>query len=48
MLAPREGIQDSLDSGFHALDSKFKVLDSSLCRLNLDPVFQSLVGFRIP
>ena len=36
-----------VDSGFHAVDSEFKVLDSSRCRLNLDPVFQSLVGFRI-
>ena len=30
------------------MDSEFKVLDSSLCRLNLDSGFQSLVGFRIP
>ena len=41
--------QDSLGSwiGFHAVDSGFKVRDSSFCQWNLDPVFQSLVGFRI-
>ena len=35
-----------LDSGFHAVDSGFQVLDSSLCQWNLG--CQSLVGFRIP
>ena len=35
-------------SGFHAMDSGFQVLYSSLCHWNLDPIFQSLVGFRIP
>ena len=33
---------------FHAVDSGFQVLDSSLCQWNLDSGFQSLVGFRIP
>ena len=37
-----------LDSGFHVVDSRFQVLDSSLCQWNLDSGFQSLVGFRIP
>ena len=37
-----------LDSGFHAVDFGFQLLDSSLCRWNLDSGFQSLVGFRIP
>ena len=35
-------------TGFHSMDSGFQVLDSSLCQWNLDPGFQSLVGFRIP
>ena len=35
-------------SGFHSMDSGFQVLYSSLCPWNLDPGFQSLVGFRIP
>ena len=38
----------SWDSGFHAVDSGFQVLDSSLGQWNLDSGFQSLVGFRIP
>ena len=33
-----------LDSGFHAVDSGFQILDSSLCQRNLDSGFQSLVG----
>ena len=49
-----------LDSGFHAVDSGFQVLDSSpfywifffsfyfICHWNLDSGFQSLVGVRIP
>ena len=37
-----------LDSGFHAVDSGFQVLDSSLCQWNVDSGFQSLVGFPIP
>ena len=37
-----------LDSAFHAVDSWFQVLDSSLFLWNLDSGFQSLVGFRIP
>ena len=37
-----------LDSGFHALDSEFEVLESSLHHWNLDTGFQSLVGFRNP
>ena len=38
-----------LDSGFHAVDSGFQVLDSSPCKGNLDSGFQSeLVGFRNP
>ena len=37
-----------LDSGFHAVDSGFQLLDSSLCQWNLDSGFHSLVGFRIP
>ena len=36
-----------LDSEFHAVDSGFQVLDSSLCQWNLDSWFQSLLGFRI-
>ena len=38
----------SWDSGFHAVDSGFQVLDSSLCQWNLDSGFQLLVGFQIP
>ena len=34
-------------TGFHSMDSGFQVLNSSLCQWNLDPGFQSLVGFRI-
>ena len=37
-----------LVSGFHAVDSGFQLLDSSLCQWNLDSGFHSLVGFRIP
>ena len=36
-----------LDSGFHTADSRFQVLDSSLCRWNLDSWFQYLLKFRI-
>ena len=36
-----------LDSGFHAMDSGFQVLDFSLCKWNLNSRLQSLVGFRI-
>ena len=35
-----------LDSGLHAVDSRFQVLDSSLCQCNLDSGFQFLVGYR--
>ena len=38
-IAPCNGIEDSLVSGFHVVDSGFQVLDFR---------FQSLVGFRIP
>ena len=34
--------------GFHAVDSRFQILDSSLCQWKLSSGFQSLVGFRIP
>ena len=38
-----------LDSGFHAVDSRFQVLDSWFSyQWNLDSRLQSLVGFRIP
>ena len=37
-----------LDSGFHAVDFGFQVLDSWLCHWNLDSGFRRLVGFRIP
>ena len=37
-----------LDSGSHALDSEFQVLDFSLHHWNLDTGFQSLVGFWNP
>ena len=37
-----------LDSGIHAEDSGFQVLDSRICQWNLDSGFQSLVGFWIP
>ena len=38
-----------LDSGLHAMDSWFQVLDSSLCQWNLDSgLVQSLKWFRIP
>ena len=36
-----------LDSGFHATDSGFQVLDSSLCEWNLDSGLPSLMGFWI-
>ena len=48
---PSPNVRESktvLDSGFHAVDSTFQLLDSSLCQWNLDSGFQSLVGFRIP
>ena len=32
----------------HIVDFGFQTLDSSFCQWNLDSVFQSLVGFRIP
>ena len=35
---------EALDSGSHAVDSRFQVLDSSLFQWNLDSGFQSLVG----
>ena len=34
-----------LDSGFHAVNSGFQVLDSSLCQWNLDSGFKSLEGY---
>ena len=38
-----------LDSGLHAVESGFQVLDSwILCQWNLDPRFRLLVGFWIP
>ena len=40
--------RQSLDSGFHTVDSRFQVLDCGLCRWNIDSGFQSLVGFWIP
>ena len=36
-----------VDSGFHAVNSGFQVLDFG-CQWHLDSGFQSLVGFRIP
>ena len=36
-----------LNSGFHAVDSRFQELDSSLCQWNLDSGFQSLMSSRI-
>ena len=38
-------IQDSIDSGFLAVNSTFEVLDSSFRQRNLDSGFQWLVGF---
>ena len=46
----QKGIQNSQclpGSGFNAVDSVFKVLDSSLRQWNLESGIQSLVGFRI-
>ena len=41
--------ETALDSEFYAVDqSRFQVLDSSLCQWNLDSGFQSSVGFQIP
>ena len=38
-----------LDSGLHAMDSGFQLLDSSLCQWTLDSgLVQSLKEFRIP
>ena len=37
-----------LDSGFHAVNSGFQALDSSLCQWNLGSGFKSLEGLRIP
>ena len=37
-----------MDSGFHAVDSGFHVLYSSICQWNLDSGFQSFEAFRIP
>ena len=37
-----------LDSGFHAVGSRFKTLNFSLCQRNLDSGFLSLMGFRNP
>ena len=40
-LSPDESESKSvLDSGFHAVDSGFQVLDSTLCQWNLDSWFQ--------
>ena len=36
-----------LDSGLQALDSRFQLLDSSLCQWYLDSGFQSSLGFQI-
>ena len=48
-LSPVESESKSvMDSGFHAVDFGFQVLDSSLCQWNLDSWFQYLLGFRIP
>ena len=44
----REYSSTVLDCVFHAVDSGFQVLDSSLCHVNLDSGFQLLLGFRIP
>ena len=41
-------IKTVLDSRFHAVDSGFHVLDSSLCQWNLDSRFRSLMGLRNP
>ena len=41
-------MKNKLDSGFQTVHSGFQVLDSSLCKWNLDYEIQSLVGFRIP
>ena len=38
----------ALDSGFHAVDSGFQVLDFILFLWNLDSEFRSLGGFQIP
>ena len=49
-LSPHiRGTKTVLDSGFHAGDSGFQVLDSSPCKWNLVSGFQSeLAGFRNP
>ena len=45
-LSPDESESKSvLDSGFHAVDSGFQVLDSTLCQWNLDSWFQYWLGF---
>ena len=47
-LSPDESESKSvLDSGFHAVDSGFQVLDSTLCQWNLDSWFQYWLGFPI-
>ena len=52
VLTERErepGNEVVLDSGLHAMNSCFQVLDSSLCQWNLDcGLVKSLKGFRIP
>ena len=51
---PVYGVRESktvLDSWFHAVDFRnagTRVLDASLCHVNLDSGFQYLLGFRIP
>ena len=42
------GPKTVLDSGFHAVDFRFQVLDSGLYQWNLHSGFRTLVGFRIP
>ena len=49
LLCPRHvrEFKTVLDSGCHAVESGFQVLDPKLCQWNLDSGFPSLVGFRI-
>ena len=47
-VTPCKGIKTVLDSRFHAVDSGFQALDSSLRQWNLDSRFRSLMGFRNP
>ena len=46
--APCKESTPVLDSGIHAMYSRFQVMDTSLCQWNLDSGIQSLAGFRIP